>query len=326
MVTSAPSKAARLAPSRERPLRLTTWTLRHLQAFFSTLGQLTRQPVSTLLTAAVIGIALALPFGLQVGLSNVQDLARGWDATADVSLYLHHEVGVEDARALAAELTLQPGIESTRIITPAEALAEYRRMSGFAEALDALEEDNPLPSVVVLRLAKPSRGQAWLKGLVDELGRRPEVDLAQFDLHWLRRLQAMVRVLERGTLVLAALLALAVMLVVGNTIRLGIDNRRDEIEIAKLFGATDAFIRRPFLWNGVVHGLGGALLAWLLVRLSVSLLAGPVGELAVLYGSSFELTTLDATASLALLAAGVGLGLAGSWLAVGRHLGAIEPT
>ena len=331
------------APTQTRPLRraiqvrigwgghgpthaVRTWLLRHLQAFFSTLGHLVRRPVSTLLTTAVLGIALALPSGLHVALENIHNMSSGWDVTADISLFLHQNVSLSAARALGDRVEARPDIGSVHVISPAEALAEYGRMSGLSEVIESAEQENPLPAVLVIRLEEPSASKTGLQSLIASLQGLPEVEVAQFDLRWLERLYAILRILERGTLVLAGLLALAVILVVGNTIRLGIDNRREEIEIAKLFGATDAFIRRPFLWTGVLHGLAGGLIAWGFVQLSIALLQGPVDALAVVYGSSFELDGLDLQDHLMLLGSGGGLGLAGSWLAVGRHLHAIEPS
>ncbi len=161
--------------------------------------------------------------------------------------------------------------------------------------------------------------------LVEELGLLPEADLVQLDLQWVQRLQALARIAQRGVTVLASLLGLAVLLVIGNTIRLEIQNRHAEIEINKLIGATNAFIRRPFLYTGLWYGLFGGILAWLLVSLSIGLLSGPVASLASLYQSAFELASLDAAGVLLLLSGSAGLGLAGSWLAVARHLSKIEP-
>ena len=326
MRASARTRPARRVSTRASSRAVQVWLLRHLQSFFSTLGHLVRRPVSTLLTSAVIGIALALPCGLHVVLENIRGLSSGWDLTADISLFLHRDVTLATAGTLADQLELRADVLAVRVISPAQALAEYRRMSGLAEVIDVVEEDNPLPAVLVIRLSERTWSEAVLARLIRDLHDLPEVEVAQFDLHWLERLYAMVRILERGTLVLAGLLALAVMLVIGNTIRLGIDNRREEIEIAKLFGATDAFIRRPFLWTGVLHGFAGSLLAWGMVQVSVWLLRGPVDALAVLYGSSFELSGLGLPGHLVLLASGASLGLGGAWLAVGRHLGDIEPT
>ena len=153
----------------------------------------------------------------------------------------------------------------------------------------------------------------------------PGVAQAQFDLEWVRRLDAILRLAQRGVLILALLLGIAVLLVVGNTIRLAILSRRAEIEVIKLIGGTDAFIRRPFLYAGLFQGLFGGLLAWILVAASLALLAGPVRDLAGLYGSGFELAGLGLRAGAILLLGGAFLGWTGSRLAVGRHLRAIEP-
>ncbi len=305
--------------------RLVSWMLRHLQVFFFTLGQLTRSPLGSVMTASVIGIALALPAGLYVLLENAQSMSRGWDGTAQISLFLRSDVSDEDAARLAKRIGSMTQVSTTRVITREEALAEFQEMSGFGNALQALEA-NPLPSVIVVQ---PAAGHADAQGvqqLVDQLGSRAEVDIAQFDLQWVRRLYALMEIVQRGVLVLAGLLSLAVLLIVGNTIRLAIENRRDEIEIAKLVGATDAFIRRPFLYTGFWYGLLGGLLAMLLVGSSLELLREPVRQLALLYYSDFALLGLEGRASAVLVGTGALLGLGGSWVAVGRHLYSIEPS
>lgn len=316
------------APARLRVaprLRPRAWLLRHAQTLVYTLGQLARAPVATAMTAAVIGIALALPAGLYAVLQNVQALGRGWDGAIQLSLYLKTEVSEEAAARLREELDERPEFRSVELITRAQALEEYRRLSGFGEVLRIFEDENPLPAVVVAHPHPAYTQPERLRGVVEELSRRPAVDIAQLDWQWLRRVQALMAVMERGVWLLAAFLGLGVLLIVGNTIRLAIQSRRDEIEITKLFGATDAFIRRPFLYNGLWYGVLGGLIAWGVVSGSLLLLQGPVGRVAALYGSDFRFAALDGQASAALLAAGALLGLVGSWLAVGRHLGAIEP-
>ncbi|NIR28535.1 MAG: ABC transporter permease [Gammaproteobacteria bacterium] len=306
-------------------LRPRAWLLRHAQTFVYTLGQLARAPIATAMSAAVIGIALALPAGLYAVLQNVQAVGRSWDGAIQLSLYLKTEVSDEAAARLREELDGRLEFRHVELITRAQALEEYRRLSGFGEVLRVFEDENPLPAVVVAHphpaYAQPQR----LRAVVDELAQRPAVDMAQLDWQWLRRVQALMAVMTRGVWLLGAFLGVGVLLIVGNTIRLGIESRRDEIEITKLFGATDAFVRRPFLYHGLWYGLLGGFIAWGLVSASLLLLQGPVGRLAALYGSDFRFAALDASASAALLAAGALLGLTGSWLAVGRHLDAIEP-
>ena len=297
-------------------------TTRELYVFFSSLGQIVRTPLPSLMTAAVIGIALALPTGLFLLLENAQHISRDWGGAAQISLFLKQDISEAQVHRLAEQLHQRTDIYNVRVITPAEALEEYRTLSGFGEALTALET-NPLPAVLVIQ---PTTTEAsFSQQLLESLERLPEVDIAQFDMLWLKRLFTMMEIVRRGVLILASLLSLAVLLVIGNTIRLAIYNRRDEIEINKLFGATDAFIRRPFLYTGFWYGLSGGGIAWLLVNLSFLFLQEPVKQLTALYYSQFELITLDALSSFILLLTGALLGLVGAWLAVGRHLRDIQP-
>ncbi|MDJ0872354.1 MAG: permease-like cell division protein FtsX [Gammaproteobacteria bacterium] len=305
--------------------RTISWALRHLQVFFYTLGQLTRSPFGSAMTASVIGIALALPAGLYVLLENAQSMSSGWEGTAQISLFLHSKVSDGRAAELAGQMASLPEVSTARVITRAEALAEFQEMSGFGAALEALEA-NPLPSVIVVQPAVAHSDAEAVKGLVAKFATQAEVDIAQFDLQWVKRLYALMEIVQRGVLVLAALLSVAVLLIVGNTIRLDIENRREEIEIAKLVGATNAFIRRPFLYAGFWYGLFGGLLAYALVSSALELLREPTRQLALLYYSDFALLGLEGTASMVLVGSGALLGLGGSWVAVGRHLSSIEPS
>lgn len=306
--------------------RLRAWLVRHLQTFFFTLGLLARAPLASLLTASVIGVALALPAGLYLVLENVQSATRGWEGGNEISLFLDVDFDDASAGALAEQLRGWADIAEVRVIDRRQALEEFRALSGFSEVMDAFSTDNPLPTVLVVT-PRASEGEAErLANLIARLETRPGVDFAQFDLAWLERLLAILDIVERGVLVLAALLAGGVLLVIGNTMRLGIENRRREIEISKLFGATDAFIRRPFLYSGLLYGAMGGIIAWLLVWLGFLVLGGPVQHLASLYSGDYRLQGLGAAASLTLVAGGALLGLLGSWLSVGRHLAAIEPT
>ena len=306
--------------------RIKAWLLRHLQTFFYTLGLLARAPLASLLTAAVIGVALALPAGLYLVLENVQSATRGWEGGNEVSLFLKLEIDDASARALAEEVRGWPDVSAVRVIDRAGALAEFRALSGFSEVMDAFAEDNPLPAVLIVTPRAHQGDAEQLANLVTRLETRPQVDFAQFDLAWLERLYAILDIVERGVLVLAVLLAGGVLLVIGNTMRLGIENRRREIEISKLFGATDAFIRRPFLYSGLLYGAFGGIIAWLLVWIGFLVLGGPVQHITTLYPGDYRLQGLGAAASVTLVAGGGLLGLLGSWLSVGRHLAAIEPT
>lgn len=302
---------------------LVRWAAHHVHTAGATAVRLLGTPLATLMTVAVVAIALALPAGLYVVIQNVQQVSGGWDGGAQISLFLDAELDETRGAQFATKLRDEPEIAQADFISRRDALAEFQRLSGFGEAMRALDS-NPLPALVVVQPAT-ARTPAQAAALAEALQARPEVESAQLDIEWVQRLHLIMEIARRTVLVLAALLGLAVLLVVGNTIRLAIENRRDEIEITKLIGATDAFIRRPFLYTGLWYGGAGGLLAWLLVEAALWALRGPVGQLAGLYQSAFALDGLGATQGGILTAGGAVLGLIGSRLAVGRHLRAIEP-
>jgi len=303
-------------------MRLKNYLLNHAYALVYSLGQITRTPLSSMMTVMVIGITLALPTVLYVALQNTQQLTAGLDNVAQMSLFLKKDTREENATDLAGQLRRNPDIATLEIITPDQALEEFRRSSGFADALRALDE-NPLPFVLVIKPVTSHPGTvARLQATLQKL---PEADFVQLDMQWVQRLYAALGIVQRGVMILAVLLGLGVLLIVGNTIRLGIHSNRDEITITKLMGATDAFVRRPFLYTGTWYGVLGGLLAWLLVSVAIALLAEPVQHLSTLYGSHFALGGLDVSGTLILLLTATLLGLLGSWLAVGRYLRAVEP-
>ncbi len=301
------------------------YLLRHAQVALNSLGRLYRTPLASFMTAAVIGIALALPSGLYLLTSNLQRLGAQWDGGASLSLFLRHDITISQAEALAEKLRGWAEIEAVQLITPQEALSEFRELSGFGSTLDALGE-NPLPAVLAVKPAGAAADADAAASLLERLQQLHEVELGQLDLQWVKRFNAIVDIVRRSIWVMATLLGLAVLLITGNTIRLEIQNRREEIEITKLIGATGGFIRRPFLYSGLWYGLSGALLATILVELAFLQLDGPVRQLADLYQSGFSLRTLSPGEALNLLLTGAVLGLLGAWLAVGRHLAAIEPS
>jgi cell division transport system permease protein len=304
--------------------RFQAWGMNHAQALVFSLGRLYRNPFAAALTLTVIAIALALPSGLWLGLKNLQAASGDWDHGAQLSVFVEDTVSDEALRDVAARIQAMDTVESAVAVTREAALAEFRALSGFGEALDLLEH-NPLPALVLVTPAAGSQGPDDVQALAAALEAWPEVSQAQVDLQWVQRLQAILEMTRRGVTLVAVLLALGVLLVVGNTIRLDILNRRREIEVAKLVGATDGFIRRPFLYGGLWLGLFGGLLALIIVGVALFLLNGPVQQLASLYGSDFRLEGPGFSGALALLGMAVGLGLGGSWIAVGRHLRDIEP-
>jgi cell division transport system permease protein len=311
---------------KQRPRgRVNAYFTHHLWVLVSSLGVLWRTPFATFMTAAVIGIALALPAGLHVLLQNVQKLSTGWEGTAQMSLFLKQDVSEKRIQSLAKKLRKWDGVAQVRYISRKQALEEFRKLSGFGGALDSLNE-NPLPAVLVVRPTSEAAEPGQMELLLGKVQELKPVDLAQLDMEWVRRLSGIIELGKRGVLLLGSLLSLAILLVIGNTIRLTILSRRDEIVVTKLIGATNAFIRRPFLYTGFWYGLMGAVLAWVLVGILLGLLSNPVSRLSFLYNSQFSLGGLDLETTAILLSSGILLGLLGSWLAVGKHLQAIEPT
>lgn len=297
------------------------WLKRHREALGEAFARARRTPLATLLTAAVIGITLALPGGLFLAVDNVQRLAAGWETGGKISLFLKQDVSDAEAGKLAEKIRRVGGVKSVNVITRAQALAEFKRHSGFGEALNLLDR-NPLPAVLVV---EPARLDPEALGrLSAELGRDPRVDIASLDLDWVRRLHAILEFSRRAVYILAGLLGAAVLIIVGNTVRLAVLSRREEIEVTKLVGGTDAFIRRPFLYSGLLTGLIGGAAAFLFVGIALALLAGPAQDLAALYGTRFQISGL-AGLVFGLPLAGAALGWLGSRLAVGRHLRLIEP-
>lgn len=296
----------------------------HIKVGRDSAVRLWQQPVSTVMTWAVMGIALALPVGLMLLLVSLQGLSAGWESAARITLYLEDSVSEAEVRALQEELLGRPAVAEVQWIHKDEALAQFRASSGLADALDYLDE-NPLPHTLLATPVDHRRTAEGVDRLVNELEQLAPVARVQVDLGWLQRLSALTEVISRGVWVLALLLAAAVMLVIGNTIRLAIESRRDEILVAKLVGGTDAFVRRPFLYTGAWYGLGGGFVALLILQIALWGLNGPIGRLATLYNSDFRLAGLPFDGVLGLLAMAVVLGWLGAWLAVRRHLDDIDP-
>lgn len=302
--------------------KLGAWVNHHRKVAVESLSSLLAEWVTSLMTWMVIGIALALPIILYVMLVNIGELGRDWDGKPRISLYLQHNVSESEARALRQNLVKRPDVESALFISSDDALVEFQARSGFGDVLSTLDQ-NPLPAVIEIKPSSNELGQLRLQ--VISLGGYELVETVKFDLEWVERLFAMLQFGERLVVSLGFVLSLGVLLAIGNTIRLAIENRRSEIEIVKLVGGTDSFVRRPFLYLGFWYGVGGALIAWLLVQGSLSFLSGPVEILAQSYRDDFALSGLTAMDSLSIFIGGSGLGILGALVAVGRHLSEIEP-
>jgi len=295
----------------------------HIDAFADTLLRLRREWVEQLLSVIVIGIALALPAAAWLAVDNTRAVAANWDGSPRISLYLKPGLSVTKGEALTDTVSKMAGVKRAHFISRSEGLESLKTAMQLGDLL-ALLDDNPLPHVIeVTPLAASDDGV--VTALAGQLGKLSGVERARLDLAWVKRFFALLGMLQRLVVVLAIALGVAVLFVVGSTIRLAISSRRDEIEISKLVGASDAFVRRPLLYFGAQQGLLGGVMACLLLFLSSSLLAGSVERLALLYDSPFRLQGLGVDGALLLLLIGAGLGWSGAWIVSYRQLRAVEP-
>jgi cell division transport system permease protein len=297
---------------------------RHLQALLGSLGRLARSPLASFLTLLVIALALALPTALKLFVTNAQAATGNFASAVDVSVYLKTDVPLAKAQQLTQAAQQRPDVAAVTLISADKGLEDFRTYSGFGDALAALKE-NPLPHVLHVRPRAEASSAAALESLRRYFAAWPEVDVVQVDSEWVMRFNAILEVLRRLLLIAAVLLGIGVLAIIGNTIRLEIQARRAEIEVTKLVGGSNAFVRRPFLYTGVLYGLGGALLAWGILALVVLVLRDAVATLARLYGSRYLLEGLTLQDIGVLLGAGLVLGWLGAWIAAARHLKSIEP-
>jgi cell division transport system permease protein len=287
------------------------------------LGRLARQPFASLMIVLVIAVTLALPAAINVVVKNARSVSGSWDNALDFSVFLNRQLSQSEAENLAHLIGQRADVDAVELITADDALAEFRQQSGFGKALDQLP-DNPLPHTLVVRPG-PGNTSASLILLQEEIGNLPETDHVQVDTEWVQRFHAILDIVRQAIAIGAALLGVAIVVIIGNTIRLDIENRRDEIEVTKLIGATNAFVRRPFLWTGFWYGLLGGLMALALVHYGLYLLEGPVARLSGLYQSNIAMSSLDLGEGAAIVGVGVFLGLFSSWFTAARHMRRIEP-
>lgn len=306
-----------------RPNFLVRFVQGHAREMSFTLRRFYRNFSGAMLTCCVIGITLALPAGLHTVVRNLNSVSYSWESTLQASLFLKDSTTSEQAAALVAKLKSRPGVAEAIYISRDQSLQEFKALSGFGAALDLLET-NPLPAVITITPVKDVERRV-IDSLVVELGQLPEVEVAKLDRQWLDRLFAVLALVQRLVLLIAGMLSLAVIVIVGNTIRLDIEAKRAEIVVMKLIGATDGFIRRPFLYTGLWYGLVGGAIAWALVHAAVFALSSPARDLAGLYASDYRLQGLPWDATLVMFAVGIVLGWIGAWWTVSRHLKQIEP-
>ncbi len=293
------------------------WAVHHAMALRDAGRRVVRNPVAAGFNAAVIGIALALPFALFVALEQLQGVAGQVSSDPQVSLFLALDAGEEAVRDVRQRLGARPEVAKVRFVSRTQALQEMKRTPGLAEVLDTLP-DNPLPDAFIVSVR--DNAPELLEGLRDEASRWPKVEHVQLDSEWARRLHAALRVSRGLALLLGGVLAGAMIAISFNTIRLQLLTRREEIEVCKLIGATNGYVRRPFLYFGALQGLLGGLVAWLLVLGGLWAINREVALVADVYASNFRLlppSPVEAAGTVALAAA---LGWLGAWLSVTRYL------
>jgi len=298
------------------------WLWHQLDSLVTTLARFGRAPIVMLLNIGVIGIALALPVGLYVTLDNLRGVVHTLASDPQLSVFLAPDAGSADAAKIEARLKQHAAVRDVRYVPRDQALKELKASTGLADVVDSLPS-NPLPDAFVVQ----PRGAApeALERLRDEVSRWPKVTHVQLDAAWARRLEAGLKVARLVVWLLATLFAFALVAVTFNTIRLQILTRREEIEVSKLIGATDSFIRRPFLYFGALQGLAGGVAAWAIIWAGLQLLNHGLADLSRLYATQIELRHLSLEDSASLLLFSAGLGWFGAWLSVDQHLARIEP-
>ena len=302
---------------------LRAYLLIHLHTFFASLGRFSRAPFNFMMTVSVIAITLSLPSGLLVSINNFKSLSGQIDLNNNISLFLNQSVSLEQARQLTDSLNNHEEITQAVLIDNKAALDEFRQYSGFGSAINALDT-NPLPHVIQISPIASFNNQAALNTLVSELKQHNDIELVQMDMGWLDRLNGILNIAQRGVSIITILLGFAVLLIVSNTIRLELQNRRAEIDITRLVGATRSFIMRPFIYSGFWYGFLGGVFACILVNLAVWLIDGPASSLANLYNSAFNLAFMPFSHAILWILFSIFLGISGSWVVVSRYLTELE--
>ncbi len=304
--------------------QMVAYLLHHLQTLIFSLGKIYQSPTTTIMTVAVIGITLSLPGGFYLFLKNIDAMSGDFRSTTQITLYLDLKIEESNARKLQKEIDLMQPVQSTDFVSRHDALETFRQSSGFGKSIDTLS-NNPLPHTIIVEPDSNADTFA-VKTLLNSLQALPEVEIAKLDTEWLERLYTILEIAKRAVAIITLLFACAVLLIIGNTIRLDIQSRYQEIIVTKLIGATNAFIRRPFLYGGIWYGLFGGLTSWVIVEIGYLAISGPLGRLNLLYQSNLVFVTFSLHDFIILLSSSTLLGLAGSWIAVARHLNKIEPT
>jgi cell division transport system permease protein len=312
---------------RDKPATLNkmgAYFLHHMQSLVFSLGKIYQTPTTTIMTVAVIGITLSLPGGFYLFLKNIDAVSGDFRSSSQIVLYLNIALDEKKARALERQVADMPDVVETEFVSKQNSLEKFRQTSGFGKSIDTLSS-NPLPHTIIVEPVSSADTFA-VKNLLNLLQTLPGVEIAKLDTEWLERLYTILEIAKRSVAIITILFGFAVLLIIGNTIRLDIQNRYQEIIVTKLIGATNAFIRRPFLYSGLWYGLLGGLISWLIVEIGYLAISGPLERLNLLYQADLVLITFTFQDFIILISSSTLLGLTGSWIAVARHLNQIEPT
>jgi len=297
------------------------WLNQHMQPLRMVLGRMRQNLLGTVLMCCVMGVTLSLPAILFTIVDNLGQLAGGIESKPQLSLFLKLDASSSTNQAISEQLKKHAGIAKYEFVTKESAWEQMQQNANTADIGASLDK-NPLPDAyfVTPKDIKPEN----VKRLQQEMQQWEGVELAQIDANWIKRLDTVLNLGKKAIFVLVALLGFALVAIIGNTIRLQIMTQLEEIEVSKLIGATNQFIRRPFLYAGTLYGLGGGLAAWLIVLAVVQLFNTSVTDIADLYASQFRLSMPNVTITLAMLLSAISLGWLGSFVAVNRSLAKIE--
>jgi cell division transport system permease protein len=304
--------------------KLLMFLLNNVRQLIGSLGSMWRTPSASIMTIGVLGLSLTLPATLHVLVKNVQSVSGSFDSASEITLFLKDNLTTKQSQGLLTRLNLYPEVQSTKYISKDQAMKEFQLLSGFGRALNYLDE-NPLPAVILVRPSIRHSQPAAAHELLVKLQKEREVDLGKLDIQWLQRLDAIVTLMQESVYTLAVLLLSSVVLIIGNTIRLSIMNKREEIEVMKLVGATESFIQRPFLYTGIWYGFFGGFVTFLVLEVMLWWLGSAINKVADAYATTFTLQGLTFTEFIWLMAIAIGLGFCGSLISVRRYVSQIEP-
>jgi cell division transport system permease protein len=298
--------------------------IHNLRQIITSIGEIWRTPLASAMTIGVMGLSLTLPATLHIIVKNVQSINLEWDSASEISLFLNEGLSEQQISSAIRRLRSYDEIDELIYISKDDAVAEFKSLSGFGEALDYLES-NPLPASFIVTPTKYHKQADPAKALLAKLEKEREIDFGKLDIDWLARLNAIVTMLEEAVITVALLLMISVVLIIGNTIRLSIISRKEEIEVMKLVGATESFIQRPFVYTGIWYGLMGGLVAFLIVTFVIWWMQSAIGEISGLYMADFHIEGLTFSEFGALMLIASGLGFIGAFWSVHRHIKEIEP-